>query len=290
MKNSNNKKLGMGLSSLVGNKKDIITQDASKKFVGMGIKSNIHYIPLDMIIPNPNQPRKYFNEKAIEGLANSIAENGIMQPILVKINKEINKYEIISGERRFLASKIAKTLTIASIVKNVEEIKSFELSIIENVQRENLSIIEEALSYDKLIKKYGYSHEEVAQKVSFSRSRVSNALRLLKLPNNIQDLINKNSISYGHARAIINADKQHEIIDLIIKKSLSVRDVEDIVKKQKEKKENGNKKNNNSLDSAFSKTLESYNLKYSLKSNNSLVIKYKDKQDLDDFIAKITLK
>lgn len=285
MKNDT-KKLGMGLSGLVGSKNNV---QSKKKPLSMGIKSDIHYLPLSLIIPNPNQPRKYFDDKAIDGLSNSIIDNGVLQPILVKINREKNKYEIISGERRYLASKKAEIGTIPCIVKNVEELKSFEISIIENVQRENLSIIEEAKSYDKLIREYNYSHEETAKKVGFSRSRITNSLRLLKLPKDIQELISKNRISYGHARALINADNQHEVVDLIIKESLSVRDVEELVKK-KGKNNSNNKATKVSLNSEFINFFKSYNLNCNLKEKGgkgSFVVKYKDKQDFDDFVSKI---
>jgi ParB family chromosome partitioning protein len=284
------KKLGMGLSGLVGNKNKLLSEEKVKnKSLGMVIKSDIHYLPLNMIIPNPNQPRKYFDSKAIDGLSKSIDDNGILQPILVKINKEKNKYEIISGERRYIASKKSETGTIPCIVKDTKELKSFELSIVENVQRENLSIIEEAKSYDKLNQKYNYSHEEIAKKVGFSRSRVSNSLRLLKLPKDIQEMISEKSISYGHARALINADNKYEVIESILQKSLSVREVEELVQKKgkNNKKQNSN---NNSIKPEFIDFFESHNLSCTLKDKEgkgSLVIKYKEKQDIEDFISKI---
>jgi ParB family chromosome partitioning protein len=170
-------------------------------------------------------------------------------------------------------------------------LKSFELAIIENVQRENLSIIEEADSYKKLIKEYSYSHEEVALKVGFSRSRITNALRLLKLPKDIQDLISKNGISYGHARALIKSENQHEIVELILKESLSVRDVEDLVqKKGKYQKDYKDRAVKIPLNPEFVEFFKNNNLVPSLKEKDGkgcLVLKYKDKQDLDDLLSKI---
>ncbi|MDA9818416.1 ParB/RepB/Spo0J family partition protein [Flavobacteriaceae bacterium] len=286
-----NKKLGMGLSGLIGGKKTNEQKaNIENRSFGMAIRSDIHHVPLGNIITNPNQPRRYFDDKAIKSLSSSISKKGVMQPILIKINKEQNKYEIISGERRFIASKMAGLSTIPAILKRVDELESFELSIIENIQRENLSVIEEAFSYQKLIDKFNYNHEEIADKIGCSRSRVSNVIRLLKLPKDVQELINKNLISYGHARAILNTKNQEEIIKLILENSLSVRDVEGLVRQKNNPLKSSKKSSNIILKKEVKDFFKSYNISCNATEKNGkgkFVLSYKNKSDLDDFISRI---
>lgn len=205
------------------------------------------YIPLSSITPNPNQPRKSFDEDALNELAESIRSQGVIQPIIIE-EYAPSKYSIIAGERRFRAAQIAGLKSIPSIIKSFGEIQRMEVSLIENVQRENLNPIEEASAYQYLIQKSGYTQEEVANKVGKSRSAVTNSIRLLNLPDIVKDDLISGMMTSGHARAIlslVNPADQILLRNKIIEGDLSVREAEaladeynkgrKIVQKKKEK-------------------------------------------------------
>ena len=205
------------------------------------------YINLSAITPNPNQPRKTFEDDSLNELAESIKSQGVIQPIIVE-EYAPGKYSIIAGERRFRAAQIAGLNTIPSIIKSFGEIQRMEVSLIENVQRENLNPIEEAFAYQYLIQKSGYTQEEVARKVGKSRSAVTNSIRLLNLPDTIKDDLISGLITSGHARAIlslVNPSDQMLLRNKIVEDDLSVREAEalaeeynkgrKIIQKKKEK-------------------------------------------------------
>ena len=186
------------------------------------------YINLSAITPNPNQPRKTFDDDSLNELAESIKSQGVIQPIIVE-EYAPGKYSIIAGERRFRAAQIAGLNTIPSIIKSFGEIQRMEVSLIENVQRENLNPIEEAFAYQYLIQKSGYTQEEVARKVGKSRSAVTNSIRLLNLPDTIKDDLISGLITSGHARAIlslVNPSDQMLLRNKIVEDDLSVREAE----------------------------------------------------------------
>lgn len=205
------------------------------------------YIPLSSITPNPNQPRKSFDEDSLNELAESIRSQGVIQPIIIE-EYAPGKHSIIAGERRFRAAQIAGLKNIPSIIKSFGEIQRMEVSLIENVQRENLNPIEEAFAYQYLIQKSGYTQEEVANKVGKSRSAVTNSIRLLNLPDIVKDDLISGMMTSGHARAIlslVNPADQILLRNKIIERDLSVREAEaladeynkgrKIVQKKKEK-------------------------------------------------------
>lgn len=217
--------------------------DTEKKDDG----EKVLYIPLSSITPNPNQPRKSFDEDALNELAESIRSQGVIQPIIIE-EYAPSKYSIIAGERRFRAAQIAGLKSIPSIIKSFGEIQRMEVSLIENVQRENLNPIEEAFAYQYLIQKSGYTQEEVASKVGKSRSAVTNSIRLLNLPDIVKDDLISGMMTSGHARAIlslVNPADQILLRNKIIEGDLSVREAEaladeynkgrKIVQKKKEK-------------------------------------------------------
>jgi len=211
--------LGRGLASLLP---DFSTEreDISDKIV---------MCELERIIPNPKQPRKYFDRKSLQELADSIKENGIIQPILAKRVGE--NFQIIAGERRFEAAKLSNLDKIPLIVRENDNSSDLELALIENIQREDLNPIEEANGYRMLIEEFGLSHEEVAKRVGKNRTTVTNFLRLLKLPRVIQDALLENKITMGHARTILAIDGETEQINFlnqIIKGNFSVRKAESI--------------------------------------------------------------
>lgn len=222
------KNLGRGLASLMGSFDGEIMQESASKEVSNS--DHIYYLSTNKIYPNPNQPRKNFDEEALQELANSIKKSGIISPIIVKKIKDKDGYEIIAGERRFRAARYANIDKVPAIIKDLEEKYAFEIAVIENIQRQNLNAVEEAKSYQDLMKKYKYSQHEVSVIVGKSRSHIANFLRLLNLPESILKLLAENKLTMGHARALIGSDHAEEIADLIVKNSLSVRETEKLVR------------------------------------------------------------
>lgn len=207
------------------------TSQASEKIGDIALKS-IMEVPIDIISPNPHQPRSDFNEQGLQELANSIKEHGVLQPLVVS-RKEDGNYELIAGERRLEASKIAGLEKVPVIVKKVDEQSKAEISLIENIQRYDLNPIEEARAYQKLQDAFELTQDEISVRVGKSRSSVSNVLRLLNLPVEMQKAIIEGTITEGHARSILalsNPEKQRALFELILKDSLTVRQAESKVR------------------------------------------------------------
>ena len=216
------KGLGRGLSSLIG---DIKTN------------SNISKLLITDLVRNKLQPRKNFDKESLEGLTNSIKERGLIQPIIVrKSDDNENKYEIIAGERRWLASQNAGLHEVPVVITEASDLKSLEFAIVENVQRHDLNSIEEANGYQRLIDDFGYDHEKVAKFIGKSRSHISNCLRLLTLPKEVIHLIEKNSLSQGHAKVLVGLSNAFFLAKKIVDKKLSVRQAENLVRLFKSKK------------------------------------------------------
>lgn len=222
--------LGKGLSALLENANTDIT---TTKLEGEGrVVGSVSSIEISKIETNPFQPRTQFDEDALNELAGSIKEHGIIQPITVR-KLGYDKYQLISGERRFRASQIAGLISVPAYIRIANDQAMLEMALVENIQRENLDAIEVAISYKRLIDECSLTQEQLSQKVSKQRSTITNYLRLLKLPVEIQLAIRNSDISMGHARALINienADKQLDIYNQIVANDLSVRDVEDLAR------------------------------------------------------------
>jgi len=224
----------------------------SKQVLGRGLQGlvpqkssaeeTIISIPLNKIKPNRFQPRKRFNEEKLKELAQSIKKHGLAQPILVSSGIVPGEYEIIAGERRFRASKIAGKTDIKAIVKqNTDDIFKMDMALIENLQREDLNPIEEAQAFKRLIEEFHHTHEEIADKISKERSVITNALRLLNLPTDIQDLLAEGKISAGHGKMLAGLEDEsqiREMVDRILNDKLPVRALEQLVKKIKTAKTN----------------------------------------------------
>ena len=221
--NIQKKGLGRGLSSLMGDVEIPIKENNNKL--------SDTKIPISKLIANPLQPRRLFNKESINELAVSIKSKGLVQPILVRPSeKNPGNYEIIAGERRWRAAQIAQLHEMPAVVKNLNDVESLEIAIIENVQRSDLTVIEEATGYKKLIESYGHTQEQLSEIVGKSRSHVANIMRLLTLPQSIQDMITEGKISAGHARAIMNSAFPEKLAEKIINENLSVREAESIAK------------------------------------------------------------
>jgi len=216
---------------------------AKKLGLGQGVgllfgeeKEKFFECAIDKIVPNKYQPRSEFNQQELQELSDSIQENGVIQPLIVTHNAEENVYELIAGERRLRASKLAGLSHVPVVVMDIENEDSLlELALIENIQRTDLNPIEEADAYRKLIEKFGYTQEETAKRVGKQRSTVTNMLRLLKLPESVRKDVSSGLLSEGHGRALVRLIdsplKIQEIRDLIIRNGLSVRQTEKIIKK-----------------------------------------------------------
>ena len=220
--------LGRGLEDLF-NSENIDYSTVEQKIYESATNEEIVELNLSDLRPNPYQPRKVFNEEALNELASSIKEHGVFQPIIVK--KSIKGYDIIAGERRFRASKMAGLDKIPAIVREFTDDQMMEIALLENLQRENLSAIEEATAYKSMIEHLNLTQDELAKRVGKSRSHVTNIIGLLRLPKVVQDMISDNRITMGHARALSKLNDDDEIIELankIVDDKLVVRDIENI--------------------------------------------------------------
>jgi ParB family transcriptional regulator, chromosome partitioning protein len=188
-------------------------------------------LPIDVIVPNPDQPRRHFDPDLLQELAGSIREKGVLQPIVVRPAQEMDdRYEIVAGERRWRAAQMAGLHQLPAIVRTLSDSEVLELAIIENIQREDLNPVEEAVGYRSLIDRFGHSQEQIAQALGKSRSHVANVLRLLQLPESVQDHVREGRLSAGHARALITSADPERLAQEVITRSLSVRDTEALVR------------------------------------------------------------
>ena len=227
----NNKRLGKGLEQLFSNER-IDFDNLEKNIISESTPNDIVEINIDEIRSNPYQPRKTFDEESLNELAESIKEHGVVQPIIVK--KSIRGYELVAGERRTKASKIAGIKTIPAIVRDFNDEEMMEIALIENIQRENLNPIEEAIAYDNFIKTTGMTQENIAKKFGKSRSYVTNMLGLLKLPDETKKLVEDGKISSSHARTLSKMDDPkmiNELANKIVNENINVREIENITKK-----------------------------------------------------------
>jgi len=269
--------LGRGLSSLIGDEvKNIETNK----------------VLITDLTRNKFQPRRNFKKDDLQELTNSIKEQGVIQPIVVRQDKlNENKYEIIAGERRWLASQNAGLHEVPVVILNVDDVKSLEFAIVENVQRVNLNPIDEARGYQRLIDEFNYNHEKLSQFIGKSRSYISNSLRLLSLPDEVLQLVEKDELSAGHARSLIGLNTANVIARKIVQKKLSVRQTEQLTRQFRDKKfKLVQKKDPNILD--LQKTLEEktgLNININNKKNNSGTIsfEYSNLEQLDKIINTI---
>ena len=213
------KGLGRGLSSLIGETK---------------VETKTNKLPVSNIVPNKFQPRKNFDKESLEDLTNSIKERGVIQPIIVREQDSNNsQYEIIAGERRWLAAQKAGLHDIPVVVTNVDDLKSLEFAIVENVQRHDLNPLEEAQGYKRLIDEFSYDQEKVSKFIGKSRSYITNSLRLLNLPTEVLKLLEEKKISAGHCKILVGLDNASFLASKIVEKKLSVRQAENLVKSLK---------------------------------------------------------
>ena len=269
------KGLGRGLSSLIGDS---------------DLKVSNNKISISSIVPNKNQPRKIFIKESLEELRNSIKERGIIQPLIVrKSDDQDNKFELIAGERRLQAAQSSGLHEVPVVIIEADNLKSLELAIIENVQRKDLNSIEEAESYQNLIENFGYDHEKVSKFIGKSRSHISNSIRLLSLPQKIIEMIRQEKISQGHAKILIGLDNALLLAEKVIKKKLSVRQTESLVRLLKRGSNKASKSKDVNTISTENELTEKIGMRVFLKNkkNNSgtLTFEYKGLDQLDRLIS-----
>ena len=275
MENRLKKGLGRGLSSLLG--------DVSKKNV------ETNKVSIKDIVRNKFQPRKQFNKESLLELTNSIKEQGVIQPIVVRPDKsEKGKYEIIAGERRWLASQNAGLHEVPVVILDVSDVKSLEFAIVENVQRQDLNPIEESRGYQRLINDFSYNQEKLSQFIGKSRSHIANSLRLLSLPDEILAMVEQGDLTAGHARSLIGLNNSIDIAKKIVEKKLSVRQAEVLSKQFRDKKFKLIRKKDPNILDLQNNLMEKIGLNVSIqnKKNNSGTIsfEYKNLDQLDKII------
>ena len=269
--------LGRGLSSLIGDS---------------DLKTSNDKISISSIVPNRNQPRKVFQKDLLDELTQSIKQRGVIQPLIVrKLNDQNNKFEIIAGERRWQASQSAGLHEVPVVIIEADNLKSLELAIIENVQRKDLNAIDEAESYKNLIENFGYDQEKVSNFIGKSRSHISNCLRLLSLPTKLIDMIRNEKISQGHAKILIGLDNAVLIAEKIVKKKLSVRQTENLVRVLKNGYKKSFKSDDPNIISTANELSEKIGMRVFLKNkkdnSGTLTVEYKETDQLDRLIKVI---
>ena len=288
-KNTKRKALGRGLSALMADIEPSRTPEISE--VTRGVMS----IPIESIEPNPDQPRKKFLKDDLDDLARSIVEKGIIQPLIVrKIDDKNDNYQIVAGERRWRAAQIARIHSVPVIVREFSDLEVLEVAIIENIQRSDLNPIDEARGYQQLMSRFSHTQEKLSQALGKSRSHIANLLRLLTLPEDVQGMLADNVISVGHARALITRDDASLLAREVVRKSLSVREVERLAKLEFKNKINKRVRKPKDADT---RTMEAdlkaaTGLKFDIQHDDKtgmgfLNIKYNNLDQLDDVVSKL---
>ena len=274
-------KLGSGLEKLFGENISDIIEDIQNNSQADGY-AGAQVLNIDEIHANPYQPRQVFDQDKLNELAQSIKEQGVFTPILVRRSE--NGYQLVAGERRLKASQLAGKTTIPAIIQDFTEEQMMEISLLENIQRENLNVIEEGQGYRTLLERMGYTQELLAQRVGKSREHISNTLRLLKLPEEVQKMVSDGKLSMGQVRPLITLENEHEIVELankIASEGLSVRNVEKLIKNLKNPKEPTVPP---TIDAATLEVQQRLQHQFQTRvriTNNSINISYSDTNDLN---------
>ena len=282
--------LNKGLEALLGDVAESKNSEKPQKNVKKETKEKSSEILLSQIRANQYQPRTSFDQKKLEELAESIKKHGVIQPVLVR--KDGKGFELVAGERRFRAAKLAKLKKIPVVVSNISDVQSLEIAILENIQREDLNPLEVAKGYQRLKDEFGYTQEAVAKSVGKPRSSVANSLRLLTLSPKIQDEIDKGVISEGHAKVLLSVDgvKAEQLLMRIISENLSVRDLEKQITESSPQTSKKEKKSTDelNLESALSSRIGSKVTIEDKDGKGKMVIKYYSYEELDGIIEKIS--
>lgn len=284
-----NQRLGRGLGAILGE----VAEAYENEFNEGHAKDRIVELPIEMIVPNPYQPRKYFGEESINELAESIKSHGLLQPVIVI--EQGDEYVLIAGERRVRASKIAGLDTVKAIVADIDRAKFREFALIENIQRESLNPVELAKSYKELIEDYGITHDELSKIIHKSRTQITNTLRLLQLCDYVLDRLSNSQITQGHAKVLIGlSEKDQKIVcDTVIGQRLSVRETEQIVSriKSNDKEIKKSVKVDDGLDLSAYASIIKENIPYKVSVKKSRVeIRFSTEDELKEFLKRFTKK
>jgi ParB family chromosome partitioning protein len=279
------RRLGKGLSALINT--DSPSADMSRKY--------IEDFSIDKIVPNPYQPRMHIDPEKLIELADSIREHGVIQPLIISKDRESDKYHIIAGERRFRAVQLAGFKTVPVVIKETSPLEMLELALIENIQREDLNPLEEAYSFRQLSKEFGLTQKEIAKKVGLNRVTVANKMRLYRLPEKIKELVLNDSLSEGHARALLGIKDETSMIaaaDIIVKRELSVRQTEALVRKMMFGKTETTKKfkrtdsHTKDCEKVISNRLGFNANVAKMSKGGKITIRFKSLDELDDIVDK----
>jgi ParB family transcriptional regulator, chromosome partitioning protein len=279
------KRLGKGLSALINT--DSQTADMSRKY--------IEDFDVEKIVPNPYQPRMHIDPEKLIELADSIREHGVIQPLIITKDRDSDKYNIIAGERRFRAVKLAGFKTVPVVIKESSPLEMLELALIENIQREDLNPLEESYSFKQLSEEFGLTQKEIAKKVGLNRVTVANKMRLYRLPEKIKEMVLNDSLSEGHARALLGIKDETSMIaaaDIIVKRELSVRQTEALVRKMMFGKTDTTKKfkrtdnHTKSCEQEISKRLGFHATVKKMSKGGKITIRFKSLDELDNIVDK----
>ena len=279
------RRLGRGLAALIGD-------DTTEEAIVQDIRT-LRHVPVELLHPNPNNPRKHFAEEDLESLAKSLKDKGLLQPLVVRPRAD-GSFEIVAGERRWRASQRAGIHELPVLIRELDDRETLEIALIENIQRSDLNALEEARAYRQLMDQYNYTQQQLADSIGKSRSHIANTMRLLSLPEAIQIQIENGKLTAGHARALVATEYPAEMADQIIKLGLTVREAEDLARRNSiapETKSLGSEKDADTR--ALEKTLTealglSTMIKHKSTGGGSVLINYKSLEQLDDVIRKLT--
>ena len=279
------RRLGRGLAALIGD-------DTSEEAVVQDARS-LRHVPVELLHPNPNNPRKHFAEEDLESLAKSLKDKGLLQPLVVRPRAD-GTFEIVAGERRWRASQRAGIHELPVLIRELDDRETLEIALIENIQRSDLNALEEARAYRQLMDQYNYTQQQLADSIGKSRSHIANTMRLLSLPEAIQQQIENGKLTAGHARSLVATEYPAEMADQIIKLGLTVREAEDLVRKNSVApniKSNGFEKDadTRSLEKTLTETLGlSTSIKHKVDGGGTVQISYKSLEQLEEVIRKLT--
>jgi ParB family transcriptional regulator, chromosome partitioning protein len=278
------RRLGRGLAALIGD-------DTSEDAVVQDIRS-LRHVPVELLHPNPNNPRKHFAEEELESLAKSLKDKGLLQPLVVRPRGD-GSFEIVAGERRWRASQRAGIHDVPVLIRELDDKETLEIALIENIQRSDLNALEEARAYRQLLEQYGYTQQQLADAIGKSRSHIANTMRLMSLPESIQHQIEDGSLTAGHARSLVATEQPEELAEKIIKLKLTVREAEDMVRGQPAKISKPNKIEKDADTRALEKNLKEIlglgvAVNHKGQKGGSVQIQYKTLDQLDEIVRRLT--
>lgn len=283
-KKRKNRGLGRGLSALMA---DVSAPEPNRPDSSAPAPTNA--VPIESIRPNKDQPRLDFEDEELQSLAASIEAKGILQPLIVRpIDGAKEQYELVAGERRWRAAQMAQLHEVPVIVRDLDDVEILEIAIVENIQRADLNPIEEGLGYQQLIDRFGHTQEQLSQALGKSRSHIANSMRLLSLPDDVQQMLRGKSLSAGHARALITADDPSGLARIVVKQGLSVRDTEKLAAKPKAPKKSAPRPPQKDADTRALENDLSANLRMKVRIDHSgkgesgqVTVQYQDLDELD---------